>query len=55
VVLIDPVLASSGVIASSPNMSLKGVKPDDLETVVLWLPLLKNHLLAMGKNRCDRL
>jgi hypothetical protein len=36
-VLIDPVLASSGVIASSPNKSLKGVKPVDLETVVLWL------------------
>jgi hypothetical protein len=37
VVLIDPVLSSSGVIASSPNRSLKGVKPVDLETVVLWL------------------
>jgi hypothetical protein len=35
VVLIDPVLASSGVIASSPNRSLKGVKPVDLEMVVL--------------------
>jgi hypothetical protein len=37
VVLIDHVFASSGVIASSPNKSLKGVKPVDLETVVLWL------------------
>ena len=36
-VLIDPVLSSSGVIASSPNRSLKGVKHVDLETVVLWL------------------
>jgi predicted solute-binding protein len=35
-VLIDPVFASSGVIASSPNRSLNGVKPVDLETVVLW-------------------
>jgi hypothetical protein len=35
VVLIDPILASSGVIASSPNRSLKGVKPVDLETSVL--------------------
>jgi hypothetical protein len=43
VVLIDSVLASSGVIASSPNRSLKGVKPVDLETVVLWLhTTLKN-------------
>jgi hypothetical protein len=31
------VFASSGVIASSPNRSLKGVKPVDLEIVVLWL------------------
>jgi hypothetical protein len=30
-------LASSGVIASSPNNSLKGVKPVDLDMVVLWL------------------
>jgi hypothetical protein len=37
VVLIDPVFASSGVIASSPNRSLKGVKPVDLDTVVLLL------------------
>jgi hypothetical protein len=37
VVLIDHVLASSGVIASSPKRSLKGVKPVDLEMVVLWL------------------
>jgi hypothetical protein len=36
-VLIDHVLASSGVIASSPNRSLKGVKPVDVETAVLWL------------------
>jgi hypothetical protein len=35
-VLIDHVLASSGVIASSPNKSLNGVKPVDLETAVLW-------------------
>jgi hypothetical protein len=35
-VLIDHVLASSGVIASSPNKSLNGVKPVDLEIVVLW-------------------
>jgi hypothetical protein len=35
-VLIYPVLASSGVIASSPNKSLNGVKPVDLETTVLW-------------------
>jgi hypothetical protein len=35
-VLIDPVLASSGVIASSPNKSLNGVNPVDLETTVLW-------------------
>ena len=31
-VLIDPVLASSGVIVSSSNKSLNGVNPDDLET-----------------------
>jgi hypothetical protein len=37
VVLIDPIFASSGVIASSPNRSLKGVNPVDLDTVVLWL------------------
>jgi hypothetical protein len=30
-------LASSGVIASSPNNSLNGVKPVDLDMVVLWL------------------
>jgi hypothetical protein len=36
-VLIDHVLASSGVIASSPNKSLNEVKPVDLETTVLWL------------------
>jgi hypothetical protein len=34
-VLIDLVLASSGVIASSPNKSLNGVNPVDLETTVL--------------------
>jgi hypothetical protein len=33
---IDPIFASSRVIASSPNVSLNGVKPVDLETVVLW-------------------
>jgi hypothetical protein len=37
VVLIDHVFASSRVIASSPNKSLKGVKLVDLDTVVLWL------------------
>jgi hypothetical protein len=35
-VLIEPFLASSGVIASSLNRSLNGVKPVDLETTVLW-------------------
>jgi hypothetical protein len=35
-VRIEPVFASSGVIASSPNKSLNGVKPVDLETEVLW-------------------
>jgi hypothetical protein len=34
-VLIEPVLASSGVIALSPNRSLNGVNPVDLETTVL--------------------
>jgi hypothetical protein len=34
-VLIDLVLASSGVIASSPDKSLNGVNPVDLETIVL--------------------
>jgi hypothetical protein len=34
-VLIDPVLASSGVIASSPNKSLNQVNPVDLVTTVL--------------------
>jgi hypothetical protein len=29
-VLIEPLLASSGVIALSPNRSLNGVKPVDL-------------------------
>ena len=37
VVLIDPALASSGVIASSPNNNLNGVKHVDLDVVVLWL------------------
>jgi hypothetical protein len=37
VVLIDPIFASSGVIASSPNRNLKGVKHADLDIVVLWL------------------
>jgi hypothetical protein len=37
VVLIDPALASSGVIASSLNNNLNGVKPVDLDMVVLWL------------------
>jgi hypothetical protein len=36
IVLIEPVLASSGVIALSPNKSLNGVKPVDLETTMLW-------------------
>jgi hypothetical protein len=35
-VLIDLVLASSGVISSSLNKSLNGVKPVDLKTAVLW-------------------
>jgi hypothetical protein len=35
-VLIEPILASSGVIASSPNKSLNGVNHVDLETTVLW-------------------
>jgi hypothetical protein len=35
-VLIEPILASSGVIALSPNRSLNEVKPVDLETSVLW-------------------
>jgi hypothetical protein len=34
-VLIDHVLAFSGVIASSPNKSLNGVNPVDLDTTVL--------------------
>jgi hypothetical protein len=34
-VLIDPVLASSGVIALSPNKSLNGVNPVYLETTML--------------------
>jgi hypothetical protein len=36
-VLIEHILASSGVFASSPNRSLNGVNPVDLDTVVLWL------------------
>jgi hypothetical protein len=35
-VLIEPVLASSGVIALSPNRSLNGVNHVDLDTIVLW-------------------
>jgi hypothetical protein len=35
-VLIEPALASSSVIASSPNKSFNGVNPVDLETTVLW-------------------
>jgi hypothetical protein len=35
-VLIEPVLASSSVIASSPNRSLNGVNPVDHDTAVLW-------------------
>jgi hypothetical protein len=35
-VLIEPLLDSSGVIASSPNRSLNGVNPVDLEMEVLW-------------------
>jgi hypothetical protein len=38
-VLIEPVLASSGVIALSLNRSLNGVNPVDLDT-----PLLLIHL-----------
>jgi hypothetical protein len=34
-VLIDPIFASSGVIASSQNKSLNGVNPVDLEITVL--------------------
>jgi hypothetical protein len=33
-VLIEPILASSGVIASSLNKSLNGVNPVDLETTM---------------------
>jgi hypothetical protein len=32
----NTVLASSGVIASSPNISLNGVNPVDLDTTMLW-------------------
>jgi hypothetical protein len=35
-VLIEPLLASSDVIASSSHRSLNRVKPVDLETTVLW-------------------
>jgi hypothetical protein len=35
-VLIEPLLASFDVIALSPNRSLNGVNPVDLETTVLW-------------------
>jgi hypothetical protein len=35
-VLIETTLASSGVIASSPNKRLNGENPVDLETIVLW-------------------
>jgi hypothetical protein len=35
-VLIEPILASSVVIALSPNTSLNGVNPVDLDTTVLW-------------------
>jgi hypothetical protein len=35
-VLIEPVLASSGVIALLPNKSLNEVNPIDLDTTVLW-------------------
>jgi hypothetical protein len=35
-VLIEPVLASSSDIASSPNQRLNGVNPVDRETTVLW-------------------
>jgi hypothetical protein len=34
---IDHILASVGVIASSPNRSLNGVNPVDLDAVVLSL------------------
>jgi hypothetical protein len=35
-VLIEPLLASYSVIASSPNRSLNAVKLVDLETAMLW-------------------
>jgi hypothetical protein len=35
-VLIEPILASFGVIASSPNKSLNGVNHVNLDTSVLW-------------------
>jgi hypothetical protein len=35
-ILIEHVLASYGVIASSSNKSLNRVNPVDLETIVLW-------------------
>jgi hypothetical protein len=41
-VLIEPVLAFSGVIASSPNRSLNGVNPVDLDTAVLWFHTMRS-------------
>jgi hypothetical protein len=35
-ILIEPVLASSSVIASSTNRSLNRVNPVDLDRTVLW-------------------
>jgi hypothetical protein len=36
IVHIEPIFASSGVIASYPYKSLNRVKPVDLDTKVLW-------------------
>jgi hypothetical protein len=52
-VLIDPVLASSSVIASSPNKSLNGVNPVDLETTVLWF--YTTFTSSSGHILCGRL
>jgi hypothetical protein len=49
-VLIELVLASSGVIASSPNKSLNGVNPVDLETIVLWFHIV-GHLFSNAVNQ----
>jgi hypothetical protein len=42
-VLIEPILASSGVIASSPNRSLNGVNPVDLDVVIPHVLLYVNN------------